>query len=207
MEFADSGNCGGDAAATQAMVAETTIVLGEAAEFDLLWSGVSEANYEKMTITVNGVIVATLMAESDGVCQVGSCVMCETLEQTTTVSMLSGSNTITIIATTQDGSFHQGAYYSVQFVAPNCDGDCTACSAAEEADIAAAAADAATAVIPPVMTGGCAVITDKATCIASKVLILTTRYLPPAPLPPPHASFSPPPRSLPLLARMEELPI
>jgi hypothetical protein len=75
MPFADDQVCGGEATTHQHMTATATITLENDSQFDLLWSGVGEAQYETLTITVNGVVKETFQALADGSCQMGSCRM------------------------------------------------------------------------------------------------------------------------------------
>jgi hypothetical protein len=127
MSFADDQVCGGEATSHQHMTATATITLENDSQFDLLWSGVGEAQYETLTITVNGVVKETFQALADGSCQMGSCTMCNTLEQTTSLNMLAGTNTIEVVADSIDGQYHQGAYFAVRFRKAACTEDCSVC--------------------------------------------------------------------------------
>jgi len=127
MSFADDQVCGGEATTHQHMTATATITLENDSQFDLLWSGVGEAQYETLTITVNGVVKETFQALADGSCQMGSCTMCNTLEQTTSLNMLAGTNTIEVVADSIDGQYHQGAYFAVRFRKAACTEDCSVC--------------------------------------------------------------------------------
>jgi hypothetical protein len=127
MKFADDTECGGTVNSAQAMTATATIVLAQDSTFDLLWSGVGEAKYERMTISVNGRKMTHFAAMPDGTCDVNSCTMCNTLEQTVTMHMKAGTNTISVTATSQDGLFHKDAFFSVRFRQGSCDEDCSVC--------------------------------------------------------------------------------
>jgi hypothetical protein len=127
MEFADDTVCGGMVNSAQAMTATATIGLAQDSTFDLLWSGVGEAMYERMTISVNGLEMKHFAAMPDGTCNVGGCTMCNTLEQTVPLQMTAGTNTITVTASSQDGLFHKDAFFSVRFRQGSCDEDCSVC--------------------------------------------------------------------------------
>merc|ERR1719148_219434 len=115
MEFADDVYCGGSASLTQNMTATATVILQEATTFDLLWSAVAEDQYETLTITVNGVVKTQFTAKSDGVCAVSTCVMCVIKEQSQQIQLNAGTNIITVDTTTEDGWYHQDAFFRVRF--------------------------------------------------------------------------------------------
>jgi len=127
MEFADDELCGGKASLTQNMTATATVILPEATTFDLLWSAVAEDQYETLTITVNGEIKTKFTAEEDGTCLVSTCVMCVIKEQTQQIQLNAGTNIITVDTTTEDGWYHQGAFFRVRFRQASCDADCSVC--------------------------------------------------------------------------------
>jgi hypothetical protein len=127
MKFADDSQCGGTATLGQQMTATATITLDQDSNIDLLWSAVSEANYEKMTITVNGQKAVTFQAAGDGVCGVGTCTMCSVAEQTVPITLLAGTNVLLVEADSIDGAYHQGAFFAVRFRKEACSEDCSVC--------------------------------------------------------------------------------
>merc|ERR1712238_572138 len=132
MEFANDELCGGEASLTQNMTATATVILQEATTFDLLWSAVAEDQYETLTITVNGVVKTQFTAKSDGVCAVSTCVMCVIKEQSQQIQLNAGTNIITVDTTTEDGWYHQDAFFRVRFRQASCDADCSVCELTNE---------------------------------------------------------------------------
>merc|ERR1712238_489566 len=114
------------------MTATATVILQEATTFDLLWSAVAEDQYETLTITVNGVVKTQFTAKSDGVCAVSTCVMCVIKEQSQQIQLKAGTNIITVDTTTEDGWYHQDAFFRVRFRQASCDADCSVCELTNE---------------------------------------------------------------------------
>merc|ERR1712238_127444 len=114
------------------MTATATVILQEATTFDLLWSAVAEDQYETLTITVNGVVKTQFTAKSDGICAVSTCVMCVIKEQSQQIQLNAGTNIITVDTTTEDGWYHQDAFFRVRFRQASCDADCSVCELTNE---------------------------------------------------------------------------
>jgi len=76
---------------------------------------------------VNGEIKTQFTSKADGKCVHTTCIMCVTKETTQQIQLNAGPNTITVNTTTQDGWYHQDAYFRVRFQEASCDADCSVC--------------------------------------------------------------------------------
>jgi len=76
---------------------------------------------------VNGEIKTQFTSKADGKCVHTTCIMCVTKETTQQIQLNAGPNTITVNTTTQDGWYHQDAYFRVRFQEASCDVDCSGC--------------------------------------------------------------------------------
>merc|ERR1712194_295250 len=75
----------------------------------------------------NGEIKTQFTSKADGKCVHTTCIMCVTKETTQQIQLNAGPNTITVKTTTQDGWYHQDAYFRVRFQEASCDADCSVC--------------------------------------------------------------------------------
>merc|ERR1712194_611831 len=75
----------------------------------------------------NGEIKTQFTSKADGKCVHTTCIMCVTKETTQQIQVNAGPNTITVKTTTQDGWYHQDAYFRVRFQEASCDVDCSGC--------------------------------------------------------------------------------
>jgi hypothetical protein len=117
-DFANSQDCGGDAAQTQDGVA--TLNLNEAKEIKLLLSmtGVAEAQYETYELFVDDVLVVTVQAENGqggSDCQVSTCIMCDVSMPQEAYILSPGTHKIEVKVSSLDGAYHQGAYFEIAF--------------------------------------------------------------------------------------------
>merc|ERR1712194_802171 len=75
----------------------------------------------------NGEIKTQFTSKADGKCVHTTCIMCVTKETTQQIQLNAGPNTITVKTTTQDGWYHQDAYFRVRVQEASCDVDCSGC--------------------------------------------------------------------------------
>jgi hypothetical protein len=114
--------------------ATVTVNLAAAVNFDVLFSGEGEHNYEVLTVTINGVVAfSKKITSSDPLCNLqATCQgygMYACSNQVVTVAMPAGSNTIVVHGTTFDPTAHRNAFFAVSFVPQDTTEDCTKCNA------------------------------------------------------------------------------
>ena len=115
-DFDDDPHCGGTNAAVQEGLATWTMNLPQAAEITLSMDGMAEANFEKMTLTSDGVVVATVIAEnSPGTCRQGTCDMCPVNLPPTTLSLAAGPHTLQVDVTTVDHQYTNDSFFEIDF--------------------------------------------------------------------------------------------
>ena len=116
-DIEDSNNCGGSCTVTQAGTATATITVGASdVDMDLDFEGIGEleaASFEKISFDLNGTEVARANAAGGGLgCQMGPVVKTFITAPPYRLNA-NTTHTLFIDFTTNDGQYHQGAYYEV----------------------------------------------------------------------------------------------
>lgn len=112
--IADDVLCGGAVSQVQTGTATLQLTLTSKETLRLSAQGLGEDEYENMHVKVDGSEVLVLQCSYiEGVCIVNTCDMCPVKQKAVEVSLAPGEHTIVVTATTVDGFYHTGAFFTL----------------------------------------------------------------------------------------------
>ena len=81
----------------------------------LSMKGAAEAVYEKFDLYLDGELIVRVQADNTSICQVSTCNMCEVHMPEQRLHLVPGQHHIKITVDTIDNSFHNNAYFRIEF--------------------------------------------------------------------------------------------